>query len=178
MTMMCSKSKIIPAETPDARELRFEFSSWLKNEAEADRDAGELLDYTVRLEAQFKQDILVRWVCLDLKEITVDMVRRSIIWAKNQLDLRRKLWPVDRGREVERMEIQIRKALTKYGHGKGVALSGVQKYCKVKEAGHGGMTAFNQAVTALERGQEIKRFTQKAANGKTAVYLRFVDDGY
>lgn len=132
----------IPAETDAARRLREEFQKWLQ---------GQSRDHVSRLLSHFKRDLALR--ALFAREdgdvtITEDAVRRSIFWAQNQLELRRRLWPDDRGGPVEVFERRILVALATGPK----ADRDLIKLCHVNREGSGGREVYGRAIKSLFYG--------------------------
>ena len=137
------ESRYVPTETADARQLRFDFSKWLDTQ-----DAR----LTPRLKDHLKRDALLRAV-LGGGTITVEMMRRSIEWCKNQLDNRLALFPEDTGSPTEIMErIVIKTLKTK----ERASERELKRACHVNRAGSGGHEVFNRALRSLRFSHEIK----------------------
>lgn len=97
-----AKYRLIPNETDEARDLRWNYFESLRN--------GDPR-YTPELEAHCKRDLIMRAVYSKDMQIDANRMRRSIAWTEHQLELRRELWPEDAGGTVERMERVILKVL-------------------------------------------------------------------
>jgi len=97
----------VPPEDSDAREIRLAFFKELMSQA-AEYLALEVMSL-------FKRDLLLRVVFSDHQVITLPETERSIAWAKNQLNVRRTLWPEDIGSFTEQMERKITRPLKEKG---------------------------------------------------------------
>lgn len=173
------QDRFIPHEDDAARQLRYQFYAWL--------DAQDLT-YTGRLSDHFKRDLLLRALFAhsepehsrlfeDEEEeeklncqrhvaelrITADMTRRSIAWAKRQLQDRIKLWPADMGSLAEIMERKIIEAVKKhrldrYEQRKVAGLTDRElvQLANVAKPGSGGHETFNRAKKALLASRTLR----------------------
>lgn len=71
--------------TPEASKLISDFQKWLEKE-----DAH----FTARVAYYLLKDLVLRATFKD-GEVTAEIVRRSIRWAQEQLNLRKRFWPID-----------------------------------------------------------------------------------
>jgi len=146
----------IPSEDDSARAARFEFFESLKTQDP---------NLTPELTALMKRDLIHRALFSDLR-ITRAKVEKSISWCQHQLEIRRVLWPEDRGDNVERMAHRILAA----SDGKNLSIARLMDYCHVKRLGSGGPEAFYRALTSLQRTKQI---AEKGKNRKEQpVYAR------
>jgi hypothetical protein len=101
-------SRFIPEFIHDAMERFIEFLTKLSFD--------RMNDYShyARLDDLFKRDVLLRAVFSKEKQVTTDMVRRAIAWTEHQLILRQRLWVIDKGTVVDRMEKSILQCLDKH----------------------------------------------------------------
>ena len=129
----------LPTETPEAKAAREAFAKWLQEQSR---------DHVSRLLSHFKRDILLR-AMFGPGSITADVIRRSTLWAQDQLKLRHRLWPDDKGGPVEIFERRIVAALAARGPLGDRALTQV---CHVTREGSGGREAFKRAIAALLYG--------------------------
>jgi len=134
----------IPVEDGDAKALSEQFEQWVQQQP---RDA------VARLIPHYRRDLILR-VFFGEGKITVDAVTRSIAWAKDQLELRKCLWPDDRGGPVEVFERRILDVLRASTHPLGER--DLVKLCNVSREGSGGREIFNRAMLALTRTREIE----------------------
>jgi hypothetical protein len=104
------------------------------------------------LEAHFKRDLLTRALFSSDMSIDERKTQKSIAWTLHQLEVRKELWPEDAGGPVERLEKKIVKALKVKGT---LSLTSLKDLCHLYRPGSGGHEAFNRAVQALTRSQEI-----------------------
>lgn len=151
-----SDRRFIPPEDDDAKQLRHEFSDWLK---------GQDPIYIGRLEDHFKRDLLLRALFSRDPEmrITADLTRRSIAWAKRQHQDRVKLWPADIGSLAEIMERKLLEVLKKhrldnYDRRKVAGLTDRELiiFANVGKPGTGGHEMYNRAKKALLSSRTLR----------------------
>jgi hypothetical protein len=154
--------RFVPTESAEAKKMRLDFYAWLDSQ-----DAR----YIPRLKDHLKRDLLLRSVFsgdvadnvsasgnrsllgnLASKEISIEMMNRSIQWCKNQLDNRLALFPEDAGSPTEAMERTIIRALKH----KATSVRLLKIACHVNRAGSGGHETFNRALRSLIFSKEIK----------------------
>jgi hypothetical protein len=149
--------RFIPTESAEAKQIRIDFQKWLFEKRKEHNEKHPGLGYMSRIEAHFKRDLLMRCVFSGddtvLPEITAEMAKRSVEWAKHELYLREELWPVDRGSVVTRMEATIIRALEKHEHLTKIEL---QKFCNVKRSESGGVGTFNMAWKNMLQGDCVE----------------------
>jgi hypothetical protein len=80
----------------------------------------------------------------DNQVITLDQTVRSIAWAKNQLNVRRTLWPEDIGSQIERMERKLVRLVKERG-----PMSDLDFVRYANVPGSGGVEVYNRAIRAL-----------------------------
>jgi hypothetical protein len=83
--------------TPEAAHLATDFKKWIEKEDQ---------HFTARIGYYFDKDTLLRATFKD-GVITADIVRRSIRWAQEQLNLRKRFWPIDSATPQGVLEFKI-----------------------------------------------------------------------
>jgi hypothetical protein len=144
-TLTHLKDRLVPEESDEAKELRWEFFDRLRSKEDP--------RYSPELEAHFKRDLLMRVLFSADTRIDAMRTRKSISWTMHQLEVRKELWPEDAGGPVERMEQKIVKALTGKGR---LSIARLIDFCHVSRGGSGGREAFNRAMKALTLSQELR----------------------
>jgi hypothetical protein len=134
--------QFIPEETVAAKAMRLEFFEALNKEDER---------FVPELEAHFKRDLLMRAVFSPHKVIDEINTGKSILWTRQQLEIRKLLWPEDAGNPIEQFERKIMKALT----GRSLTMARLLDFCNVNRAGSGGRNTFLQSLKALTTSGDI-----------------------
>ena len=152
----------IPAESPEARLAADAFEEWIQTQDRS--QAARLVDH-------FRRDLVIRSF-FGSGTITLDAVERSILWAKDQLELRRALWPDDRGGPVEVFERRILDTLKR----RGVPMTDrdLVKACHVNREGSGGRDMYSRAIKSLLYGS--REIETAGANRKKQPYYILVTD--
>jgi hypothetical protein len=154
---------VLPTETDGAKKLRLTFLSWLVDEQKRLEKDDPGTSLTLRLNAHFKRDLLFRvFFQPGAREITEDMVQKSITWAKHQLFLRTTLWPVDKGNEVVQCEQRILHAIRTQGP---LTKAGLIKWSNA-EKNIGGFDAWNRAFKNVTNAGEVILLSVKSDRGK------------
>jgi hypothetical protein len=83
--------------TPEAQSLSIDFQKWLEKEDQ---------HFTGRVGYYFNKDALLR-ATFSGGVVTADVVRRSIRWAQEQLNLRKRFWPIDAATSQGILEFKI-----------------------------------------------------------------------
>jgi hypothetical protein len=122
--------------------MRLEFFEALNKEDER---------FVPELEAHFKRDLLMRAVFSPHKVIDEINTGKSILWTRQQLEIRKLLWPEDAGNPIEQFERKIMKALT----GRSLTMARLLDFCNVNRAGSGGRNTFLQSLKALTTSGDI-----------------------
>jgi hypothetical protein len=142
-TIRHAKVRLIPEETEEARNLRWDFLNQLRKDESR---------YVAELEPHFKRDLLTRVCFSSDTRIDVAQVRKSIVWTQHQLEVRKELWPEDAGGPVEQMEQRIIRSLTTKGT---LSLKRLKDFCNLRRGGSGGYEVFNRALRALTLSREV-----------------------
>ena len=158
----------IPIEDRDAKEERLKFQKWLIDQKKIIEKEMPGSSYASRIESHFKRDLLIRTVFTPEKKITKELVLKSIEWAKHQLYLRKALWPVDRGDNIEKCEKKILKAIREQGP---LTKTGIQMYSGA-ETGAGGFNAWNPAWRNVLQSGYIQILSQKTKKKEDVFGLR------
>lgn len=152
----------IPGEESDAKLACENFEKWVQEQSR---------DQVARLIPHFRRDLILRTFFGD-KVITLNTVERSIAWAKDQLELRKCLWPDDRGGPVEVFERRILEVLRNAD--RPMSDRDISTKCHVNREGSGGREAYHRAIKSLRDGsREIE--VQGQNRNKQPMYGIVVD---
>jgi len=128
-------------ETPDATAARGEFQLWAEEQGE----------YEQRLVDHLKRDAMRRAWFAGKNVISLDIMQRSIAWARYQRDMREAFWMQDTGSLTERMEDSIKKMLADQDISSGILPHKMQ----LDRLGRGGAVTYNTALNALLRAELV-----------------------
>ncbi|HLX84846.1 MAG TPA: bifunctional DNA primase/polymerase [Terriglobales bacterium] len=150
----------IPTITEDARERMRDFALVLNGDPEQPDFA-----YARRLHEHAKVDVLMRCIFSGSREITLEMVNRSIAWGEHQLALRRFLWTPDAKNAISAMAQLLLRRLQK-----GTASrNDLRRAANVDRDGT--FEEFNRCLTALTRSGQVITLPQLNRKGQSIYAL-------